>query len=459
MLHSGRVVPFGAVASPGRVDSILYGPRSIKCLVSSHVRKGLTMLRKRFACSATVLVMMLTHSSPIPAQINAGTGAPSGSKLTSPGGFAAASASQTPAGDPIAGAIAGPQGVTSFHPLVEESYSVTIDPAPTRDANGKDRAAEDGDAGRRREQYAKRQGYVLLHTVIRHPQPSLRHATARYEPLSMSRSRESEIRNTLAEDIGNLDFDEVPLRDVIDVITNEHRVPILIDHSALEAANISQDIPVTAKLSAMSLRSALRHMLGHADLTYVIKDEALMITTKEQAAEELEVRVYPISQFHGSQQSLVELIESAIAPETWDVVGGRGTCKPKDHHILVVSQTQEVHEYIEQLLRDILDEEFSSPNGDRDHDAAMAPTRTYDIRDAGVLRELGANLKGLCNAALGDSGDTEAVISMLSGQLIVQSKKRSFHVYAAELIHSINGVDVWTAEYYGVSGDRLQTRP
>jgi hypothetical protein len=431
----------------------------IKYLASSHVSKGPTMLRKNYAFSVTVLALFLTHSSPTRAQFNTGPGAPFGTELTSPSAFNATSLSQPAAVAPIAGAIAGSQGVSSLHPLIEETYSVTIEPAPTKDTNGKGQAAEDGDTEQRREQYAKRQGYVLLRTVIRHPQPSLRHATVRYESLSVSRSRESAIRKLLDEDIGNLDFEEVPLRDAIDVITDEHRIPIVIDYTALEAANLTQDIPITAKLPAMSLRSALRHVLGHVDLTFVIKDEVLKITTKEQAAEELEVRVYPISQFHGPQQSLVELIENAIAPDTWDVAGGRGTCRPKNNQILVVSQTQEVHDKLLELLRMILDEEFSPASSDQVPDATGVPTRTYGIRDAGVLRELGPKLKGICNASLGDWGDPEAIISIIGGRIIVQSNKRSFHVYAAEFIQSINGVDILAAEYYGVTGDRLQTRP
>ena len=108
-------------------------------------------------------------------------------------------------------------------------------------------------------------------------------------------SNEERIYKAFDEKIGNFDFEETPLRDVIQVIRDEHRIPVVIDNKALEAANLTPDMPISAKLTDMSLRSALKNLLGQVDLTYVVKDEVLKITTREQAEQELEVRVYPVA--------------------------------------------------------------------------------------------------------------------------------------------------------------------
>jgi len=53
-------------------------------------------------------------------------------------------------------------------------------------------------------------------------------------------------------------------------------------------------------------------------------------------------------------QSLIDLIQSTIAPETWDVIGGRGAIKPFETNLsLVVNQTQEVHEKLADLLEQL----------------------------------------------------------------------------------------------------------
>ena len=52
---------------------------------------------------------------------------------------------------------------------------------------------------------------------------------------------------------------------------------------------------VTVSLSGVTLRSALKLMLKEIDLTYVIRDEVLKITTPEEAENELLTKVYPVA--------------------------------------------------------------------------------------------------------------------------------------------------------------------
>jgi DNA-binding CsgD family transcriptional regulator len=59
-------------------------------------------------------------------------------------------------------------------------------------------------------------------------------------------------------------------------------------------AGLGSDTPVTRNISGITLRSALRLMLGEMDLTYVIRDEVLMITTKTEAENMLSTKVYPV---------------------------------------------------------------------------------------------------------------------------------------------------------------------
>ena len=48
-------------------------------------------------------------------------------------------------------------------------------------------------------------------------------------------------------------------------------------------------------MKGISLRSALRLILEEFDLTYVVQDEVLKITSKEKADEILTTRVYPVA--------------------------------------------------------------------------------------------------------------------------------------------------------------------
>lgn len=88
---------------------------------------------------------------------------------------------------------------------------------------------------------------------------------------------------------------DAPLADVVEFLKDLHEINIQFDAKALAAVGIGTDTPVTRKLRGISLRSALNLMLKELDLTYVIRDEVLLITTPEEAGKMTELRVYDVS--------------------------------------------------------------------------------------------------------------------------------------------------------------------
>ena len=92
-----------------------------------------------------------------------------------------------------------------------------------------------------------------------------------------------------------LDFTEEPLENVVSFLQTEYEIPIQLEDSALEDAGLTRDEPVNVTLRDITLRSALRLMLKQKQLTYVIRDEVLIITTPEEAESELVAKVYPVA--------------------------------------------------------------------------------------------------------------------------------------------------------------------
>ena len=105
---------------------------------------------------------------------------------------------------------------------------------------------------------------------------------------------EKKIRKAL-DSPTSLEFTETPLNDVIDYLKDLHNIEIQVDNKALDEAGVASDTAITKSLKGISLRSALRLMLGPLELSYVIKDEVLLITTKEKAENELVTKVYPVA--------------------------------------------------------------------------------------------------------------------------------------------------------------------
>jgi hypothetical protein len=87
------------------------------------------------------------------------------------------------------------------------------------------------------------------------------------------------------DDLTEIELVETPLADVIDFLRDAHNVPIMIDIEALDAVGLSPDFPVTFQARGITLDTALRRMLEELDLTYVIRDEKIVVTTPEEAGE------------------------------------------------------------------------------------------------------------------------------------------------------------------------------
>jgi hypothetical protein len=136
-------------------------------------------------------------------------------------------------------------------------------------------------------------------------------------------------------------------------------VAVAIDTRALEEYGLGSDTPCHFGPSGIQLRSALRRTLRELELTWMIRDEVLVITTEEEAEMRLQARVYDVSDLLGPSRdfhSLTSVIMSTISPESWDHVGGPGAVEPLvvgSHSLLVVSQTDETHQVIAVLLQNL----------------------------------------------------------------------------------------------------------
>lgn len=91
-----------------------------------------------------------------------------------------------------------------------------------------------------------------------------------------------------------IDFQDQPLTDVVTFLADFHNIPIIIDTEALTEEGIATDTPVTRTLTGIKLRSALKIILQPLQLSYVIEDEVMKITTLTKEKDRLQTRVYPV---------------------------------------------------------------------------------------------------------------------------------------------------------------------
>jgi type II secretory pathway component GspD/PulD (secretin) len=160
-----------------------------------------------------------------------------------------------------------------------------------------------------------------------------------------------------------MNFTEQPLRQVAQILADEYELPVQFDTKALDAVAATPDQEVTVQISNVSLRSALDLMLKNAgaeQLTYVVDNEVLLITTEEEANKKLEVRVYRVDDLVSSLaayddlDALIEIVSSNVEHDSWVENGtGEGEIHAFQPAMLIVSNTHRVHDQIDRLLADM----------------------------------------------------------------------------------------------------------
>ncbi|MEN6452220.1 MAG: hypothetical protein ABFC96_17150, partial [Thermoguttaceae bacterium] len=102
---------------------------------------------------------------------------------------------------------------------------------------------------------------------------------------------EERIRDKLKRPI-DVDFRDTPLTSVVDQLAKQMDDTVLIDHKALGEASIELDAKLTGRWHGVPASESLRWLLGNLGLTYVVADEALVITTPEEADTHLATRLH-----------------------------------------------------------------------------------------------------------------------------------------------------------------------
>ena len=103
----------------------------------------------------------------------------------------------------------------------------------------------------------------------------------------------AEIEAKLAE-MTSFRFQEVEIVDVAEAIGERHGMRVVVDRRELDDEGLGTDLPITIAIEGVQLDAALELMLKPFDLTYVVGDGYLMVTTEVEAEGMLETRVYSV---------------------------------------------------------------------------------------------------------------------------------------------------------------------
>ena len=194
---------------------------------------------------------------------------------------------------------------------------------------------------------------------------------------------EMRIRGIL-QDKADLQFTAQPLKDVLKAIKDKYQLDVQVDDATFN--QVRADLaakrdaekrdaksapaplydPLATKIDfsakGLTLRPALNLILSQADLAPIIKDDVLLITTKEVAANTMITELYDVRDLamrdndltgNADFDTLIDLIRSTLNPQSWDNSGGQGSVAGFNNGgicALVVWQNYDGQEQVEGLL-------------------------------------------------------------------------------------------------------------
>ncbi|HUY91804.1 MAG TPA: hypothetical protein VMV10_23885 [Pirellulales bacterium] len=165
------------------------------------------------------------------------------------------------------------------------------------------------------------------------------------------------IRRLMRSTKVSIDAEGQPLNAVCQRVAGQAGLAVFFDLASLSDAGVTVNTPCTLHAVELTLATALHLLLGEFDLTWAVRNETLVVTSREAAENMLASRYFAVADLcaprpgiaAGCEEELAEIITMSVAPSTWDGVGGPGALQPLPR-VLLVSQTEEVLDDIENLL-------------------------------------------------------------------------------------------------------------
>ena len=149
------------------------------------------------------------------------------------------------------------------------------------------------------------------------------------------------LRQKLEQNV-TVNLKETPLADAIAEIARQAQADIRLDHAELRKSGVRERIPVSLELADQKLKVVLGALLAERNLTWILRDGALWITSQEEADSTMKTAVYDVRDLcrdEGESNALEGAIVSQ-AQGPWDVDGGIGTISFARPGVMVVSHTE-----------------------------------------------------------------------------------------------------------------------
>lgn len=219
-------------------------------------------------------------------------------------------------------------------------------------------------------------------------------------------NRHMELREKLNQNV-SVEFFDTPLVTAIEQLAEIADADIRLDMMELRENRIREREPVTLTLADRKLKTVLQAMVVELNLTWILRDGVLLITSPGEAELYPKTAVYDVRDLCPDEdltQSLIEAITAQTEPDSWSDVGGIGTIEYAKAGTLVMSHQEYMHTEVLNLLETYRSALQNFKPRDRVEDGPDEVIVVYYRLHSNVARDLSSLLPALVQPETWRSG-------------------------------------------------------
>jgi hypothetical protein len=220
---------------------------------------------------------------------------------------------------------------------------------------------------------------------------------------------------------------DMPLKDFMESLGTQLGIPAHIDEQALAEEGVGVDEPIHLELKNVPARSLLKVCLEPMGLTGIVDDGRLLVTTLIAADDILYATIHDTRDLVDEKYTgmgLIDLLQNETSGP-WQKMDGTGgtTDQPLDG-MLVLRQTERVHNEVAAILADLRKEIANSPKPEKKEpaDPQAVTTKFYPLNANSDMPAIQQAIITLVEPNSWSKNAGEGEIVIINSQLVVKTK-------------------------------------
>lgn len=268
----------------------------------------------------------------------------------------------------------------------------------------------------------------ILHTIRQFTQGPLNPATVPIRPLHYPIEEDEFVKNALTK-VVNVECRELPLNQFLKEVSAKLDIPVEIDELALQEEGVALEEPITLHLENLPAKSILQITFEPLGLAGLVEDGRLLVTSIIAAEERHFTKIHDIRDLYEAKHTgtaLLDLLQQETSGPWGEIDGTGGWIDEPLNGLLVVRQTEGVHNEVEAVLADVRKQIAEDPKTVEEKkeppDPQAVSTKFYSLNQATDPEAVRQAILTLVEPKTWAKNGGEGEMVLIGYQLVVKHK-------------------------------------